>query len=327
VGDPGADFCKFCGARYADGKAAEPVSAAHVAKPPVEPTVTAPSRAVSAPGAAPVAVAMAAPAPAPAAAPYSPALAAVPSPALAPQPEPRAHATVVEAGPLAHAEPLARLVAILKDGSDGRVFPLTTDQTDIGRLEGDVVLSDDPYLSPRHARIARRGSDWILRDLDSVNGVFVRIREPVDIVDGDMLLAGQQVLKFELLPDAELPLGPASISGVLVFGTPEAPRYARLTQYTTEGVGRDVHYLYRDETVLGRENGDIVFTDDPFLSRRHASITVDRAARRYVLRDLGSSNGTSLRFRGERVLGHGDQFRVGRHLFRFDRLDGGKGAR
>ncbi|MEM9189588.1 MAG: FHA domain-containing protein [Myxococcota bacterium] len=216
------------------------------------------------------------------------------------------------------AEPQALLVAILKDGSDGRAYPLYNDVTDIGRTEGDVTLSDDPYLSPRHARISRRGSTWLLRDLDSVNGVYSRIREPVDLGDGDLLLIGQQVLRFETLSDGELPLGPASIRGVLTFGTPEVPRIARLVQYTTEGVGRDVHYLYRDETVIGRETGDIVFTDDPFLSRRHAAITVDRAARRFVLRDLGSSNGTAIRFRGERTLGEGDQFRIGRHLFRFD---------
>jgi pSer/pThr/pTyr-binding forkhead associated (FHA) protein len=212
----------------------------------------------------------------------------------------------------------ARIVAILKDGSDGRSFPLHKDVIDLGRIEGDIVLSDDPYLSPRHARLTRRPESWLLRDLDSVNGVYVRIREPVDLSDGDMLLIGQQVLRFETLPDAELPLGPASLSGVLAFGTPEVPRIARLVQYTTEGIGRDLHYLYRDETVIGRENGDIVFTDDPFLSRRHAAITVDRSARRFVLRDLGSSNGTAMRFRGERTLASGDQFRIGRHLFRFE---------
>jgi pSer/pThr/pTyr-binding forkhead associated (FHA) protein len=213
----------------------------------------------------------------------------------------------------------ARLVAILKDGSDGRLYPLNGDVVDLGRTEGDVVLADDPYLSPRHARLSRRVSgEWVLRDLDSVNGVFARIREPVDLADGDMLLIGQQVLRFETLSDVELPLGPASLCGVLAFGTPEVPRIARLVQYTTEGVGRDVHYLYRDETVIGRENGDIVFTDDPFLSRRHAVIAVDRSVRRFQLRDLGSSNGTAIRFRGERALRDRDQFRVGRHLFRFE---------
>ena len=141
----------------------------------------------------------------------------------------------------------------------------------------------------------------------------------MNLVDGDRILLGQQVLRFEILKEPELPLGPALVHGVLVFGTPEVPRVARLVQYTTEGVGRDVHYLYRHETVLGRETGDLVFTDDPFLSRRHAAISIDRSSRQFTLRDLESSNGTALGLRGQRRLSDGSQFRVGRHLFRFDR--------
>ncbi len=288
AGNPGTEFCKFCGARYADeGLVGAPAAPFAAPMAPGGPEPTAPAQAHrGAPTAAEVAV-----------------------------------------RPDAQAAP--RLVAILKDGSDGRAYPLTSEQADIGRSEGDVVLPDDPYLSPRHARLRSSAGTYALADLDSINGTYIRIREPVELGDGDMILIGQQVLRFDVLADGELPLGPASLAGVLVFGTPEVPRIARLTQYTTEGVGRDVHYLYRDETVLGRENGDIVFTDDPFLSRRHASITIDRGSRRYVLRDLSSSNGTSVRFRGERNLVHGNQFRVGRHLFRFDRpgADGGRGGR
>lgn len=211
-----------------------------------------------------------------------------------------------------------RLVTLLKDGSEGRSIPLSDRDADIGGSEGDITFPDDPYLSPRHARVMCRGGTYSVRDLDSVNGVYVRLRQDVELRDQDMMLVGQQVLRFEVLSDGELPLGPAFQRGVMVFGTPEAARFARLVQYTTEGVARDVHYLFRDETVIGRENGDIVFTDDPFLSRRHVAVRVDHAARRFTLHDLGSSNGTALRIRGDHVLKDGDQFRMGRHLFRFE---------
>jgi len=209
-------------------------------------------------------------------------------------------------------------VMLLRDGSEGRTIPLADGDADIGSREGDILFGDDPYLSPRHARVSCRAGAYTLRDLDSANGVYVRLRDAQELHDRDMLLLGQQVLRFELLLDGELPLGPAWQGGVLVFGTPEVSRFARLVQYTTEGVGRDVHYLFRDETVIGRENGDIVFTDDPFLSRRHAAIRIDHAGHRFTLHDLGSSNGTALRIRGEHVLKDGDQFRIGRHLFRFE---------
>jgi hypothetical protein len=133
-----------------------------------------------------------------------------------------------------------------------------------------------------------------------------------------MLLIGQQVLRFEVASEVEQEVGLASHHGVMVFGTPEQPRVARLVQYTTEGLPRDVYYLHRPETVFGREAADLTFSDDPFLSRRHAAIVVHPHERQYILRDLGSSNGTALRCRSEHTLASGDQFRLGRHLFRFD---------
>lgn len=306
AGDGGAEFCKFCGARYADDPAR--AASASFAGSSVGGAVAGYAAGASSGGFAP-----SAPAPAP-----------QPMPArveVAPRAEePRYDPLRVEGAPR------ALLVAILKDGSDGRVYPIHDEQTDIGRSEGHLVLADDPYLSARHARVLARADQITLRDLESVNGIYVRLREPVDLHDGDMILLGQQVLRFEILSESELPLGPATHRGVLVFGTPEVPRIARLVQYTTEGVGRDVHYLYRDETVIGREQGDIVCTDDPFMSRRHAAITVDRSQRRFVLRDLGSSNGTAIRVRGERALRPGDQFRIGRHLFRYDRPGSGDAA-
>ena len=85
-----------------------------------------------------------------------------------------------------------------------------------------------------------------------------------------------------------------------------------------EGVTRDVYSLYRDETILGRESGDIVFTSDAFMSRQHAAITRDSYDGSVSVRDLGSSNGTYLAIRGEVALEHGDHLRIGQHLFRLE---------
>ena len=108
-----------------------------------------------------------------------------------------------------------------------------------------------------------------------------------------MFLVGQQVLRFEVVKHAEEGFGVASDNGTLLFGTPAAPRYARLSQRSVEGVVRDVFHLRKAETVIGRESGDIVFTDDRFLSRRHAVLRVHMAApgvrgpRRFTLSDFG----------------------------------------
>ncbi len=238
-----------------------------------------------------------------------------------------------------------RLVLIARDGGEGPTYPIG-ETTDLGRAEGDIVIADDRYVSPRHARIALQGGSFFLRDLGSTNGIFVRIPfagheqpptgETTDseqlLGDQELFLVGQQVLRFEVVKHAEEGFGVASENGTLLFGTPAAPRYARLSQRTVEGVVRDVFHLRKGETVIGRESGDVVFTDDPFLSRRHAVLRMEtgttgaRASRRFALADLGSSNGTFLQIREAIRLRHGDHFRIGQQLFRFDVDTGRAGA-
>jgi pSer/pThr/pTyr-binding forkhead associated (FHA) protein len=238
---------------------------------------------------------------------------------------------------MAEAPSRGRLVVIAKDGGEGPSYPLY-DQVDIGRVEGNIVVAEDRYLSPRHARLERTGATLQLRDLGSVNGVFLRLapgrsngskpaESEVPLRDQDLFLVGQQVIRFEVVRDAEEGLGPAIEHGTLLFGTPTSPRFARLCQRTIEGVTRDVYYISKRETVLGRESGDIVFTEDPFLSRRHAIIRADSLPppskstsdeARFTLIDLGSSNGTFIQIRGNVTLKDGDQFRIGQQLFRVD---------
>jgi pSer/pThr/pTyr-binding forkhead associated (FHA) protein len=212
----------------------------------------------------------------------------------------------------------ARLVVIAQDGTPGRQYPLADEQTDIGREEGGILLPSDPYVSPRHARVFQRTGRFFVRDLASVNGVYVRIRAAERLQNADLVLIGLEVLRFEVVSDAEKGLGPATERGTRVFGSPSLPRYARLCQRTVEGVTRDVVYLGRDETVIGRESGDLVFTNDPFMSRRHAIFMRDPATNTFLLQDLGSSNGTYLGIRGEHELISGDHVRIGQHLFRLD---------
>jgi pSer/pThr/pTyr-binding forkhead associated (FHA) protein len=215
-------------------------------------------------------------------------------------------------------EPQVRLVVIAQDGTAGAEHPIADPHTEIGRTEGSIALAADPYVSPRHLRVSRRNGRFFVRDLESVNGVYVRLRGPELLRHGDLVLVGLEVLRFELVSDAERGLGPATERGTRVFGSPALTRHARLCQLTVEGVPRDVYYLCRDETVIGRESGDVVFTNDPFMSRKHASLTRDPALGAFTLADLGSSNGTYLAIRGEQEVVNGDHLRVGQHLFRLD---------
>ena len=237
----------------------------------------------------------------------------------------RATDKMVESGPVA--SPMAaairvgqqqvgfRLVVVHRDGTDGISYNLLGDQIDIGRSEGDLLF-EDPHLAPRHARIVASLTGRVLTPLEGRNGVYVRLRGPVDLQDGDYLLMGKQVLRFETVSEPERNVRPALEHGVVVFGTPVRPPWARLRQITPAGVGRDVFHLARPDMVLGREIGDIIFSEDEFMSRRHAQVSYRNG--RGHLEDLGSSNGTFLRLRGPHGLASGDLFLLGDELLRFE---------
>jgi pSer/pThr/pTyr-binding forkhead associated (FHA) protein/ribosomal protein L40E len=209
----------------------------------------------------------------------------------------------------------ARFVTVRRDGSDGDAFPIAPGQSDIGRSEGELRF-DDPHLAARHARIVNRGGEVVLTPLEARNGVYVRLRDACELDDGWQFLLGKQVLRFELLSDAERAVHPAVEHGVVLFGTPVKPPWGRLRQLTAAGTSRDLFHLTRSETTLGREHGDIVFSDDEFLSRRHAQLQFRGG--RVTLLDLGSSNGTYVRLRGPHPLGHGEMLRLGDELLRFE---------
>ncbi|MDB5214433.1 MAG: domain containing protein, partial [Myxococcaceae bacterium] len=225
----------------------------------------------------------------------APAQPPAPAPAQPPAPAP-APAQPPAPAPVARPVIRGRLVVIAKSGADGPSYPIG-DTLDVGRTEGQIIVGEDPYLSPRHVRIAWTGSKLVLRDLASTNGVYIRLvaardmnagstgkpgskagpvedkvpgEVAVPLHDQDLILVGQQVLRFESATagsQGDAGFGPATEHGTLLFGSPAAPRYARLSQRTVEGVTRDVYYVRKVETVLGRESGDVVFTEDPFLSR------------------------------------------------------------
>ncbi len=210
-----------------------------------------------------------------------------------------------------------RLVAVRRDGSDGASYPFDGEQLDIGRTEGDLLF-DDPHLGGRHARIIRKGNNFTLWPLETRNGVYIRLRAATTVNDGDHILTGKQVLRLEVVPEIERNLRPAMEQGVVLFGTPLAPPWGRLRQMTSAGTARDVYHLTRSEVVLGREQGDIVFSDDEFMSRRHCAVRFRGGI--YEIEDLGSSNGSFVRLRAQHTLSPGEMIRLGDELLRFELL-------
>lgn len=251
--------------------------------------------------------------------------------ALPPMPTPpagvRSGAPAVGAGPApAYGAPgaplgrggalLGRLIAVRRDGSDGDIIPLTGETFDIGRQEGSLCFAEDPFLAPRHVRFLVYGGVVRVRPLDTVNGVFLRLRDPYELQSGDVFYIGKELLRFELTAAEERDPPSLVEHGVRLFGSAPRESWGRLRQLTVAGTTRDMWYLSRPEVILGREEGDIIFPDDEFMSRRHAMIS--RAGGRMRLVDQNSSNGTYLRLRGDRELRPSDVLRMGDQLLRFE---------
>jgi pSer/pThr/pTyr-binding forkhead associated (FHA) protein len=208
-------------------------------------------------------------------------------------------------------------VLVNRDGSDGQRFSLEGEYLVIGRLGADIEFADDRFLARQHARL-ERATDGTVKvvPMDPLNGVFRKTDAPVELGDGTTILVGREVLRFEKVEPEESKISPLVRHGVALFGSPPREPWGRLLAVIPSGGHRDVRHLCEKEVVLGREEGDVVFRDDAFMSRRHAALTWD--GRRAQLTDLGSSNGTFVRIAGPTALKHGDHVRMGDQLLRIE---------
>ena len=102
------------------------------------------------------------------------------------------------AEPLAEATESRRTRAQLR--YEGRATVLGSSGAVLGRSRDcDVVVSDE-NVSRRHAEVRPSGSQWIVRDLGSTNGVKVngqRIRDAQPLRDGDTIRVGLSDITFE----------------------------------------------------------------------------------------------------------------------------------
>lgn len=85
--------------------------------------------------------------------------------------------------------------------TNGRTWETTfaQDALTIGRDVGNDLPLDDPKSSRKHARIERRGDEFVLRDLNSTNGTWVgaqRIQE-YTLRDGDAIRIGGAQITFK----------------------------------------------------------------------------------------------------------------------------------
>jgi pSer/pThr/pTyr-binding forkhead associated (FHA) protein len=93
---------------------------------------------------------------------------------------------------------MARLV-VLSAGLTGRSHELTVDNTSIGRVEDNSFQIAEASVSSHHCELQMRGSDVVVKELNSTNGTFIngeKISEGV-LKPGQTLRLGQVELRLE----------------------------------------------------------------------------------------------------------------------------------
>ena len=93
---------------------------------------------------------------------------------------------------------MAKLV-VLSAGMTGRTQELKVDKTTIGRIEDNAFQIAEPSVSSHHCEVLLRGSEVVVRDLNSTNGTFIngeKVTERV-IKPGQILRLGQVELRLE----------------------------------------------------------------------------------------------------------------------------------
>ncbi len=208
----------------------------------------------------------------------------------------------------------ARLILIRgEQGIDGLSYLLQGQEHIAGRADAQILFPEDMWLSPRHANFIYRGEKLVVRDEGSANGVYVRVRGTVPIKVGQAFLCGEQVFRLDGTPKDTS--GPEP-DQTYFYSSPKRTSPFRITQLLEGGVDGMVFCARDDGARIGREDADLNFPEDIFMSGAHAKVAP--AGDGFTLTDEDSRNGTYIRIDGEHELSHADYLFLGHQLLRVE---------
>ena len=188
------------------------------------------------------------------------------------------------------------VVKLFHDGATSFMsYPVFADRFRIGRIDGDVVVLHDSWMSGRHAEIQRRRVGdrfhWFLVDQKSTNGSFVRSDSTV-LKNNDELFLGQERYRFSTQNGR---------AGLI---------------HATKGVGQQWWFRGRKEIIGSKPPcGLPSFAADPYLDPEHAILT-QRSDGAWEIRDNKSQNGLWYRIM-EVELSSNSAFQLGEQRFGF----------
>jgi pSer/pThr/pTyr-binding forkhead associated (FHA) protein len=208
-----------------------------------------------------------------------------------------------------------RLVVIKGEGGDGVTYHLSAMNHTVGRSTGDIRFSEDLFLNPEHARFTVQGGRLFVKDLGTINGVFVRIKSPVQLEHNDYFLVGEQLLRIDSEPFGD---GGPDSAGTYSYSSPRPDGRFRVVQQLAGGGEGRIVSAQGAALTMGRESNTLNFPQDRFISGRHARLDAASDSHHVILTDTGSRNGTFVRTKGALELFHGDYLFVGQQLLRVE---------
>ena len=202
-----------------------------------------------------------------------------------------------------------KLALLREDGSEGGVLVINGGPEAIGRTHGPP-FDNDAYLDPTHAHLTATHEGLVIES-DSLNGVYYKLEGRTELQHEDFFRVGQELLMYEDLPE---PM--ATVDGTERMGSPNPGYWGRVSVMVSPTQIVAGFPFAEVGVEIGRENGDITFPDDGYVSGSHCRVYGDEEG--VFLEDLGSSNGTYMRVRRGQLIRPGTMILVGQQLFRVD---------
>lgn len=188
-------------------------------------------------------------------------------------------------------------------------FVLSKSDISIGRGPTSDIVLNDGRVSRTHAQLHCGSTGCAIEDGASTNGVLLNGRrvQRATLTHGDQIGIGDTTLEYRGRTDDDAEdFAMLDSEEAVQTALHRATVMARVTEtrrsrvvVTTPGRSWEVVLGDRDVTI-GRLPENDVTLDDPAASRRHAQL--ERVSGGYVLRDLGTANGTWVR--GMRITHH-----------------------
>jgi hypothetical protein len=91
-----------------------------------------------------------------------------------------------------------RITQMLQGGSSGMTVCARGSSLQIGREGGDLNFPSDLYMSAAHCKIEEAGGKFMLTDMNSRNGSYVRLKVERELSHGDYVFIGRKLLRVEI---------------------------------------------------------------------------------------------------------------------------------